>query len=66
MAAEGHRFGDLKRWKLCEEKLNFKYDDILGNDRYTRKFVERDYLWPIPLTELERNPDLKSQQNPGW
>ncbi len=66
LAAEGHRFGDLKRWKLCEEKLNFKYDDILGNDRYTRKFVERDYLWPIPLTELERNPDLKSQQNPGW
>lgn len=66
LAAEGHRFSDLKRWGLCEEKLNFTYDDILGNDRYTRKFVERDYLWPIPLTELERNPDLKSQQNPGW
>lgn len=24
----------------------------------------RDYLWPIPETELSLNPDLK--QNPGW
>jgi len=25
---------------------------------------ERHYLWPIPLPQLERNPDLV--QNPGW
>jgi hypothetical protein len=24
----------------------------------------RNYLWPIPLTQLERNPNLG--QNPGW
>lgn len=24
----------------------------------------RHYLWPVPLPQLERNPDLK--QNPGW
>ncbi|HSU51236.1 MAG TPA: RagB/SusD family nutrient uptake outer membrane protein, partial [Segetibacter sp.] len=24
----------------------------------------RDYLWPIPETELSLNPNLK--QNPGW
>lgn len=66
LAAEGHRFSDLKRWGLCEEKLNFVYDDILGNERYTRVFKERDYLWPIPLEELDRNPGLKDQQNPGW
>lgn len=24
----------------------------------------RNYLWPVPLTQLERNPDLG--QNPGW
>ena len=28
LACEGHRFGDLKRWGLCEEKLNFTYDDL--------------------------------------
>ncbi len=25
---------------------------------------ERHYLWPVPLPQLERNPDL--EQNPGW
>ncbi|SFF82818.1 MULTISPECIES: RagB/SusD family nutrient uptake outer membrane protein [Salegentibacter] len=25
---------------------------------------ERHYLWPVPLPQLERNPDLV--QNPGW
>src|SRR5690606_25323611 len=24
----------------------------------------RNYLWPVPLPQLERNPDLG--QNPGW
>lgn len=65
-AAEGLRYSDLKRWKLCIEKLNFTFYDYLGNARYNNVFVERDYLWPIPLQELERNPDLKAQQNPGW
>lgn len=66
LACEGHRFGDLKRWGLCEERLNFTYDDILGMDRYVRVFVERDYLWPIPAVEFERNENLEGQQNPGW
>ena len=65
LAGEGHRFGDLKRWGLCEEKLNFEYDDICGGYIYTRVFVERDYLWPIPAVEYERNPNL-GDRNPGW
>ena len=65
LACEGHRFGDLKRWKLCEELLNYTYDDILGNDRYKRIFEERDYLWPIPAVEYERNPNFGAN-NPGW
>ena len=65
LACEGHRFSDLKRWGLCEEKLNFVYDDILGKDRYTRIFVKRDYLWPIPKEEIERNSQL-GENNPGW
>ena len=65
LACEGHRFSDLRRWDMCEEKLNFVYDDIAGMDRYTRVFRERDYLWPIPAVEYERNPNL-GDQNPGW
>ena len=29
-----------------------------------RTFADRNYLWPVPLPQLERNPDLG--QNPGW
>lgn len=65
LACEGHRFGDLKRWGLCMEKLNFTYDDLLGKDRYKRIFKERDYLWPIPAVEFERNAQL-GENNPGW
>lgn len=65
LACEGHRFSDLKRWGLCMEKLNFTYDDILGKDRYKRVFKERDYLWPIPAVEFERNAQL-GENNPGW
>lgn len=65
LACEGHRFSDLRRWGMAEERLNFEYDDIRGSVRYTRVFVERDYLWPIPAVEFERNTNLGSQ-NPGW
>lgn len=65
LACEGHRFSDLRRWGLAMEKLNFEYDDIRGNLRYVRVFKERDYLWPIPAVEFERNTNL-GYQNPGW
>ncbi|RZK47813.1 MAG: RagB/SusD family nutrient uptake outer membrane protein, partial [Pedobacter sp.] len=29
-----------------------------------RKWLERNYYYPIPLNDLQRNPNLK--QNPGW
>lgn len=66
LAGEGHRFSDLRRWGIAKEKLNFEYDDIRGNVRYTRVFTDRDYLWPIPAVEIERNANLKGNQNPGW
>lgn len=65
LACEGHRFSDLRRWGIAKEKLNFEYDDIRGNVRYTRIFEDRDYLWPIPAVEFERNENL-GVQNPGW
>lgn len=65
LACEGHRFSDLRRWGLAKDKLNFVYDDILGIVRYTRIFVDRDYLFPIPAVEFERNANL-GDQNPKW
>jgi hypothetical protein len=38
--------------------------DIMGGVKYTTKFEDKDYLWPIPAAEIDNNPAL--EQNPGW
>jgi tetratricopeptide (TPR) repeat protein len=64
LAAEGHRFSDYKRWGLLET-LNGKAEKgFTGTTYYTKVFSERDYLWPIPQTEIDMNPSLT--QNTGW
>lgn len=65
LACEGHRFSDLRRWGLAKDKLNFEYDDIRGYVRYTHVFKDRDYLFPVPAVEFERNANL-GKNNPGW
>lgn len=74
LAFEGHRFWDVRRWKeadkyfknIVEMKLTKEAD---GTITYTRKNVTRQwndkmYLFPIPQTELLKNPNLT--QNAGW
>lgn len=64
LAAEGHRYHDLRRWGLAESVINAKVYDMVGTLIYERQFSSRDYLWPIPGTEIEVNPALTN--NPGW
>lgn len=74
LAFEGHRFWDVRRWKeadkyfknIVEMKLTKGTD---GTITYTRKNVTRQwndkmYLFPIPQTEMLKNPNLT--QNAGW
>ena len=75
LALEGHRYWDLKRWKLATEYFNkpiqgwniFK-SDVDGfyevENIFYRNFSTKDYLWPISQNELLKNPNLI--QNPGW
>ncbi|MFO8000692.1 MAG: RagB/SusD family nutrient uptake outer membrane protein [Marinilabilia sp.] len=65
---EGINLFDEMRWETLEEK---KFGPRSGQKEVwgtlTYEFSWRgDYLytWPIPRTEIERNPDL--EQNPGW
>jgi starch-binding outer membrane protein, SusD/RagB family len=51
----GHRWLDLKRWN--------KADIILSIDK-APNWQSTDILYPIPLTEMKRNPSLV--QNPGY
>lgn len=66
LAGEGLRYNDLRRWRLAGEYVNGTIArELTGEKLYDRIFDEtRDYLWPIPLTEIEKNPNL--QPNPGW
>lgn len=72
---EGHRFFDVRRWKIAEQVENFQmhgtepvrtptgtvYNKI---DVRKRSFAPRMYLWPIPQSEVAKSPELL--QNPGY
>lgn len=71
LAFEGQRKYDLLRWGILGDALVFfqsKMDKSLNG-----KFVAGDNfikgkheLFPIPLGELQSNPALKNQNNPGY
>ena len=75
LALEGHRYWDLRRWKLATEYFNKPIQgwnifrpDVDGfyevENIFYKNFSTKDYLWPISQNELLRNPNLT--QNPGW
>ncbi|GGC12549.1 membrane protein [Parapedobacter defluvii] len=75
---ERKRYWDIKRWGLAEEKLNnVKYHSVYitqseGGWNYSYperdprplRFDKRMYWFPIPGSELTKNPNL--QQNQYW
>lgn len=66
LAGEGIRFSDIRRWKVAEPLLNKRVEyELNGKVVVNRTFTERDYLWPIPGVEIDKNPALKPN-NPGW
>ncbi len=76
LAFEEHRWFDVRRWKIAPERLNedgrkmtiIRASD--GSKTYTvsdfnpRAFYERNYLVPVPQSEIDKNPMLV--QNPGY
>ena len=73
LAFENHRFWDVRRWKeadkyfknIVEMEINKNGSDFT----YTRKNVSRQwdekmYFFPIPQSEIMKNPNLA--QNTGW
>ncbi|WP_418892546.1 RagB/SusD family nutrient uptake outer membrane protein [Limibacterium fermenti] len=62
--AEGLRYYDIRRWEVAKKIMNGDVADALGNHIYYTKFEDKDYLWPIPGSEIDKNPKLI--QNPGW
>ncbi len=75
LAFEGHRYWDLRRWKLAGDYFsrpirgwNINASDPDGfyqvKNIFYRDFLTKDYLWPISQDEMLRNPNLV--QTPGW
>lgn len=74
LALEGLRMFDIRRWGIAEEVMpgrsygiDFVNEDgevetVLGDQRFFDP--ARDYVWPIPLKELDLVPGLT--QNPGY
>lgn len=75
LAFEGHRFWDVRRWKIASVTENQQMNGMEvrrngSNVTYTvfpvRKHNFRDamYFWAIPQSETAKSPELK--QNPSW
>ncbi|SEN32946.1 Starch-binding associating with outer membrane [bacterium A37T11] len=73
---EGHRFFDVRRWKIAMETENKPLRSVTiekdqsGNLSYSyftvqnRRFYEQNYWYPIPKYELDKNGNL--EQNPHY
>lgn len=73
LAFEDQRFWDVRRWKEGDRLKQVKVarltkdgngDIILTRSEQARKWEDKYYFFPIPFTEIHKNPNLS--QNPGW
>ncbi len=70
LAFENHRFWDVRRWKKGDKYFkSIQVASISSSLQLTRSTVNRGwddkyYFYPIPQTEVKKNPKLG--QNPGW
>jgi hypothetical protein len=74
LAMEGLRADDVRRWKTAQIVMNgyahgARFGDPAVDNGYIRAQKRqfdpaRDYLWPIPASEISLDPNLK--QNPGY
>ena len=71
LAFEGQRKYDLLRWGILGDALKYFQDhmhkSLKGKYVAGEKFVKGQHeLFPIPLGEIQANPALKNQNNPGY
>lgn len=74
LALEGLRIFDIRRWKTAENVLNgYPHGAQFGEASIDNGYIrlekrsfnpERDYLWAVPLSQKDLNPNLG--QNPGY
>ena len=69
---EGFRLTDLKRWGQGFTRSAAQDVNIItqaGSTNYellSMPASDNRWLWPIPQAEIDANPQIKNQQNPGF
>ena len=70
LAFENHRFWDVRRWKKGPQYFSsvqgavISASGMLSRSVINRQWNDKFYFYPIPQSELRKNPNLT--QNPGW
>ena len=70
LAFENHRFWDVRRWKKGAQYFGSVQAATISNSglfkrsTITLQLNDKFYYYPIPQSELKKNPNLT--QNPGW
>ena len=62
-ACEGHRFDDIRRWGWLQDSSKLAWLKARDNE-FSTYSPGREY-YPIPLSEIDNNPNGVTQ-NPGW
>jgi hypothetical protein len=80
-AFEDKRFWDLLRWRIAEVNLNrplhgisitvgangvLQYAPIPAKGGDRKFYAGKNYLFPIPQSVIDKNPQLQGHQNPGY
>ena len=73
LIGEGFRMSDLRRWGLgfqryASHEENADLNNVVVVAGRALKYEKDDhrFTWPMPKTEMDSNPNLKGQQNPGY
>lgn len=68
--AEGFRMINMKRWGETIERGDSQDADYTkpgeDYDDLRKEITDSRCVWPIPKTEVDANPQIKGQQNPGY
>jgi hypothetical protein len=65
LAFEGHRYWDLARYNMDVVRVNLA-SNYPGNVPLTLAAGNFRRILPIPQAELDANPSIRSQENPGY
>lgn len=60
---EGHRFDDIRRWGWLQDQSKLNW--LKSRDNEFNTYSPGREFYPIPLTEIDNNPNGLTQ-NPGW